>query len=119
VTGRLSDVIITGGENVQPADVERVLRTVQGVSDACVFGLPDTRWGEIVCAALVADPNRNDALEEIRVACAASLAPFTRPRKYCFVENIPATHSGKPDRIALLKVASPLLRSLTYPASAL
>lgn len=119
VTGRLSDVIITGGENVQPAEVERVLRTISGVSDVCVFGLPDTRWGEIVCAALVADPNDTDALEAVRVACAASLAPFKRPRKYCFVENIPATHSGKPDRIALLKVASPLLRSLTYPASAL
>jgi acyl-CoA synthetase (AMP-forming)/AMP-acid ligase II len=56
VAGRRADRIVTGGENVDPVEVEQALERVPGVRQACVFGLPDPEWGEVVCAAVVAGP---------------------------------------------------------------
>ncbi len=107
---RRADLIVTGGENVYPAEVERVLEACPGVQAAAVFGVPDETWGQIVAAALVAGPQPpND--ETLHTHLAARLAPHKRPRQICFLSALPHTAAGKPDRQAL-QAHLPLLRAL-------
>jgi O-succinylbenzoic acid--CoA ligase len=100
VHARRSDLIVSGGENVYPAEVERVLEGCAGVAAAAVFGVPDETWGQTVAAALVADgalPTDQAIVEHIR----ARLAPYKRPRSVCFVPALPQTGAGKLNRQAL------------------
>jgi len=96
VSGRVDDMIISGGENVHPVEIEEVLARHPHVRDVAVVGLPDERWGERVVAFVVpADAGLTaDALDR---HCRASddLANFKRPRRIVFVESIPRTASGK------------------------
>jgi len=112
---RRADLIVTGGENVYPAEVERVLEACPGVQAAAVFGLPDETWGQTVAAALVAGPQPPDD-ETLAEHLARHLARHKRPRRICFVPALPHTAAGKPDRLALAALA-PALRPLrTRPA---
>ena len=97
---RLKDVIITGGENVSSREVEDVLRTVRGVGEVAVVGLPDPRWGQSVCAVIVPDgvPPREEGLV---AACRARLAGFKTPRRIAFVSALPRTGTGKVRKTAL------------------
>jgi len=101
VWGRRDDLIITGGENVHPAEVEAVLTTHPAVTDACVFGLPDPEWGEIVAAAVVCT---NEAFE-LEAWIEDRCAPHRRPRRLFRVEALERTPSGKVDRLAMRAVA--------------
>ena len=86
VHARRADLIVTGGENVYPAEVERVLQMCPGIREAGVFGLPDPTWGQMVAAALVADqapPADVDLLAFLH----DRLAPYKRPRHVCFVPD--------------------------------
>jgi O-succinylbenzoic acid--CoA ligase len=98
VLGRVGEQIITGGENVAPAEVEAVLEQHPDVDAACVFGIPDDVWGETVAAALV--PARPGALDLASLAAfvTASLAPHRRPRHVALLDALPAAPSGKLDR---------------------
>lgn len=98
VLGRADDVIISGGENVHPAEVEAVLAATPGVRAACVFGVPDARWGQLVGAALVTAPgfDRAAAVAHWR----GTLAGHARPRRLAFVAALPQLPSGKIDRRA-------------------
>ena len=96
VTGRADDLIVTGGENVQPAEVESVLVALPGVRAALVFGVPDARWGERVAAALVMDAA--SSAREALARASHELAVYKRPRRFTCVEALPLTSSGKPDR---------------------
>ncbi len=96
VRGRRDDVIVTGGENVVPQEVEEILAACPGVGEALVFGLPDPDWGEIVAAAVVAGPGFDE--DALRPRLDARLAPFKRPRRVFLVDALPRTPSGKPDR---------------------
>jgi len=95
VMGRGDDMIITGGENVYPVEVEAVLQAHPAVAEACVFGVPDPRWGQAVAASVrlrlgaAASPR-----ELIEYAC-RHLARFKAPRHVHFVEDFPCTASGK------------------------
>ncbi|HEU5031391.1 MAG TPA: AMP-binding protein [Spirillospora sp.] len=91
---RLKDVIVTGGENVSSREVEDVLRTVPGVGEVAVVGLPDPRWGQSVCAVIVADGARPPD-EELIGACRARLAGFKTPRRIEYVDALPRTGTGK------------------------
>jgi O-succinylbenzoic acid--CoA ligase len=95
VVGRRSETIVTGGENVAPAEVEAVLLTHPGVSDAGVFGRPDPEWGEAVVAAVVLRDGQRLEAEELRSFCAQRLAPFKVPKAVEFVDALPRTQSGK------------------------
>ena len=97
---RLKDVIITGGENVSSREVEDVLRTVPGVAQVAVVGLPDPRWGQTVCAVIVpdGDPPRED---ELVAACRARLAGFKTPRRIEYADALPRTGTGKIRKSAL------------------
>ncbi len=94
VTGRVDDMIITGGENVSPAEIESVLSLHPSVSEVAVAGLPDERWGQVVAAFVVAEGEA--AAEALDAHCRASaLADFKRPRRYVFVDEIPKSPVGK------------------------
>lgn len=109
VTGRREDRIVTGGENVDPLEVEQALERVAGVRQACVFGSPDAEWGDIVCVALVAD--RDLDLERVRTELAATLASFKRPRRIALVDALPVRGAGKVDREAVARLAAGRLRA--------
>lgn len=99
--GRLKDLIIVGGSNVIPGEVERALSWVDGVAELAVCGTPDHDLGEIVAAYVVADPGAGTQAEveaSLRKAAADELAPYKHPRRYVFVEELPRNAMGKIDR---------------------
>jgi acyl-CoA synthetase (AMP-forming)/AMP-acid ligase II len=96
IVGRKDDMIISGGENVHPVQVEAVLNEHPGVIDSLVVGLPDERWGEVVVAYVVrADPGLDANVLEAYCREHAMLAGYKRPRAYRFVEELPTTATGK------------------------
>ncbi|MFB4305662.1 class I adenylate-forming enzyme family protein [Actinomadura sp. GTD37] len=97
---RLKDVIITGGENVSSLEVEDVLRTVPGVAEVAVVGLPDPRWGQTVCAVVVPGEPPPDE-DELIAACRARLAGFKTPRRIEYAAALPRTGTGKIRKSAL------------------
>ncbi len=114
VTGRVDDMIITGGENVSPVEIESCLSLHPAVSEVAVAGLPDARWGKIVCAFV----KRRGAVEAgaLDDLCRNSgLADFKRPRRYVFVEEIPKSPVGKLLRRKL--VAGEYQRERSFAAS--
>lgn len=94
--GRLDDMIISGGENIYPQEVERVLLEHSQVSDAAVVGLPDDRWGEKVVAFIVPGAFQVDTnkLEQFCIT-SPSLPMFMRPKQFIFVKDIPKSPTGK------------------------
>ncbi len=109
VVGRAREVIVTGGENVHPLEVEAALERVPGVRSACVFGVPDPTWGELVAAALVPFPGARVDAVSIGAHLRELLAPFKRPRRIAVLEELPKTASGKSDRAATRRMALPFL----------
>lgn len=92
--GRVDDMIITGGENVYPVEIEEFLLTCPGVSDCVVVGQPDPTWGQVITAYVVPDDGRFDraAVEEL---ARQHLAPHKRPRRWHEIKEIPRSPSGK------------------------
>ncbi|TGO06438.1 O-succinylbenzoic acid--CoA ligase [Serinibacter arcticus] len=109
VLGRADDVVLTGGVNVDPVDVETVAATVPGVAEVCVTGVPDAEWGAVVVAALVptdaavhADPARRDALvAAVQDVVRARLGGPWVPRRVVVLDALPLRGPGKPDRAAV------------------
>jgi 2-furoate---CoA ligase len=96
VAGRVDDMIISGGENIHPIEVEEVLARHPGVCDVAVIGEPDERWGERVVAFVVAaGPGVTAEALDAHCRDGGRLAPFKRPRRVVFVGEIPKTASGK------------------------
>lgn len=98
---RISDLIVSGGENVDPTEVARVLRGVDGVRELAVVGVDDPEWGQVVAAVVVRkDSNAptEPLLQTLKQACAAELAPFKIPRKWRFIDEIPRTATSKTNR---------------------
>lgn len=105
ITGRLKDMIIRGGENVYPREVEEFLYTHPKIADVQVFGVPDRKYGEEVMAAIKL---RDDAVcspEEIRNYCRERIASFKIPRHMTFVDHFPMTASGKVQKFKLREMA--------------
>jgi long-chain acyl-CoA synthetase len=104
VNDRVDDMIISGGENIYPREVEDVLHAHEGVLDVAIVGQPDDRWGETVTAFVVKkDPNVTE--EDLDDYCknSDSLANYKRPRKYVFCEALPRNASGKIQKFVLRK----------------
>jgi len=117
ITGRVKEMLIVGGFNVYPGEVEDALRESGLVRDAMVVGLPDERLGEIPVAALVWDPagargrSEAGALAEVVERARGLLAPYKVPRRWLTVDEIPLTPNGKPDRLGLARLAEARSRS--------
>jgi O-succinylbenzoic acid--CoA ligase len=101
VTDRLGDVIVTGGENVMPAEVEEVLRRHPAVADAAAVGRADAEWQEAVEAVVVLQDGADASADELRRHCAEFLARYKVPKRFEFVGELPRTASGKLLRRAL------------------
>jgi O-succinylbenzoic acid--CoA ligase len=101
VTGRLDDVLVTGGANVAPSAVEAALRDHPGVEDAVVFGRPDDEWGQRVVAAVVPAPGYRPDLSELRPWVTERLGAPAAPKELHLLVQLPLLHTGKPDRRAV------------------
>lgn len=108
VLGRADDVVVTGGEKVAPAAVERVLAAQPGIADACVVGVPDEHWGAVVAAAVVLGPDENldDLRASLRAAVRTTLGRAAVPRRWLAVDAVPLRGIGKPDRSAVARLLS-------------
>jgi acyl-CoA synthetase (AMP-forming)/AMP-acid ligase II len=95
LVGRSKDIIVSGGINVYPAEIEDVIRSMPGVREAAVVGIPDEVWGESVKAVLVLDEGVEHAPSEIEQHCRAELAGYKIPRVIAFTGALPRTGSGK------------------------
>jgi long-chain acyl-CoA synthetase len=101
LVGRSADLIVSGGANVYPAEVERVIQEMSGVQQVAVFGLPHERWGETVVAAVVTRPGACVSEAQVVAHCAGQLAGYKKPTRVLFVPDLPVNASQKLDRRAL------------------
>jgi fatty-acyl-CoA synthase len=102
IVGRLKDMIIRGGENLFPAEIEEVLYRHPAVAEATVVGLPDERWGEVVGAFIrPCDPAAPPTVTELRSHLRASLSPQKTPTRWYAVDGYPLTGSGKVQKFAI------------------
>jgi long-chain acyl-CoA synthetase len=103
LTGRASAAVNVAGRKVHPAEVERVLRSMNGVDDVCVIAAPDPRRGQQILACIIS--RQLSSALEVRKFCAARLAPHKIPRAIVFLPALPLTPRGKTDRARLLSLA--------------
>ena len=95
VSGRRSDLIISGGENVYPAEVEAALASHPDVAEAGVVGVPDPEWGEVPAALVALRPGASLGPAELQAFCRTRLAPYKVPKRIRFVESLPRNAAGK------------------------
>ena len=95
ISGRRSDMIIRGGENVYPREIEDFLLRHPDVIDAAVIGVPDSKYGEVVCAWIKLRPNSTSSEDDIKNHCRGQIAHFKVPSHVLFVEHFPTTVTGK------------------------
>jgi 2-furoate---CoA ligase len=103
IKGRIDDMIISGGENIHPQQIEDFLLTHGGIRDAAVVGVPDERWGSKVVAFVVSTDAGLCAADLDRFCKDGSLADFKRPRTYHFLAELPRNATGKVMRKALVE----------------
>jgi fatty-acyl-CoA synthase len=117
ITGRIKDLIIRGGENISPKEIEDCLREHPSVADAYVYGIPDSFFGEVVAAAVRLRPAAATARstttieEQLTSWCADHLARFKVPRYVRFVSEFPMTASGKIQKFKLREEHQKILAS--------
>jgi O-succinylbenzoic acid--CoA ligase len=112
VLGRVDQMIISGGENVAPAEVEAALAACPGVLEACVFPIPDAHWGQLVAAGLRVGHEADGELllDGVRRELERRLAAFKRPRRYALTSSFVYGPTGKLDRRATADALLPALR---------
>ncbi|MEA2447260.1 MAG: long-chain acyl-CoA synthetase, partial [Actinomycetota bacterium] len=101
IVDRKKDLVIRGGFNVYPADVEGVLVKHAAVSEAAVIGRPSDKWGEEPIALVVLVPGTDVTVEVLEAHCEENLAKYKRPATITIVTEIPKTPVGKPDKKAI------------------
>lgn len=104
IVGRKKEMIITGGENVYPLEVENVIAEHEGVSEVAVVGIPNEEWGEIVTAFVVLKQAERTATEELKLFCSKKLGGYKVPKAFTIVEELPKTIVGKIDKKMLQKI---------------
>jgi malonyl-CoA/methylmalonyl-CoA synthetase len=95
LTDRIKNIIISGGENVSPKEVERIINSNDDVLESCVVGIPDETWGEIVVAAVAVTPGSQLTPDKIRALCKENLLDWKCPKRVLFVEELPKNRMGK------------------------
>jgi len=95
LTDRIKHIIISGGENISPKEVEAVINRYEGVSESCVVGVPDERWGEMVVAAVVPKHGREIELGDLQQHCRRYLHNWKCPKEIIFVKELPRNTMGK------------------------
>lgn len=102
IVGRVREIIRSGGETIAPVEVERALVDCPGVREVAVVGLPDDRWGEVVCAAVVVEAGASIDLAALRAHCGERLAPYKQPRRLELVAELPRTAATRQVQRTLL-----------------
>jgi fatty-acyl-CoA synthase len=98
IVGRSKDMIISGGENIYPAEVESVLHAHPAVAEAALIGVPDPKWGEVGRGIVVRQKDTSLTSEELAAFCQARLARYKIPKSFVFVDQLPKTAAGKIDK---------------------
>lgn len=101
IVGRVKDMIIRGGENIYPREIEEFLYRHPKVAQVQVFGIPDSKLGEVVCAWVVAAPGMAPTTEELQAYCSGQIAHFKIPRHILVVPELPVTATGKPQKFVM------------------
>ena len=112
ITGRIKDMIIRGGENIYPKEIEEFLYTHPAISDVQVIGVPSEEYGEEIMACIIRKPGMSITGDEIRNYVAAQLARHKIPKYVCFVEEFPVTASGKIQKYKLREMAVQVVETL-------
>ena len=105
IVGRAKDLIISGGENIHPAEIEQALAAHPAVAECAAFGLPDERWGELVAVAVVLRPGADANESDLAAHLAQRLARFKLPRRWLWPGQLPKTALGKVQRGELARMA--------------
>jgi acyl-CoA synthetase (AMP-forming)/AMP-acid ligase II len=95
ITDRIKDMIISGGENIYPAEIERVMAEHSQIQDVAVIGVPDERWGEVPKAVVVAKPGATIDTEQLLAWCRERLASFKCPKTVDLIAELPRNPTGK------------------------
>jgi long-chain acyl-CoA synthetase len=98
---RSKDLIISGGSNIYPREVEEALLTAYGVTEVAVVGAPDVEWGEVVVAFVVVQSGASVTEQTLDQHCLQAIARFKRPKEYRFVDELPKNNYGKVLKTAL------------------
>jgi fatty-acyl-CoA synthase len=107
VVGRASELIISGGENIYPAEIENLVAALDGVADCAVVGLPDARWGEVPVLVVVAAAGAKFDPAAVRAALEGRLARFKQPQRIVLLDVLPKTALGKVQKAALAELLVP------------
>ncbi len=103
IVDRKKDMIISGAENIYPREIEVVLQTHPKIKEVAVYGIPDEKWGEAVCAAVVLEDGETMTEEEVIKHCKENLASYKKPRKVKFLTSLPKNSVGKISKEELKK----------------
>ena len=95
ISDRVKDMIISGGENIYPAEVENVIKEYPGIAEVAVIGVPDPKWGETVCAVVTLKAGESLELEQLRKFAETRLARYELPRRLEIVPALPRNATGK------------------------
>jgi fatty-acyl-CoA synthase len=106
IVGRARDLIISGGENIHPAEIESLLAQHPAVAECAAFGVADVTWGEVVAAAVVLQPGLSVSESELQAHLAARLARYKLPRRWLWLQSLPKTALGKIQRQALAQLVA-------------
>jgi fatty-acyl-CoA synthase len=113
IVGRLKDMIIRGGENIYPREVEEFLYTIPGIADVSVIGVPCPKYGEEVMAWVKLKDGVSMCGEELQKICTGQIASFKIPRHWKFVDSFPMTVTGKIQKFRMREIATAELREMT------
>ena len=111
VVGRSKDMIISGGENIYPAEIENILADCPQIQDAAAVGLPDATWGEVVVAVVVKQPHATLTEADVMALFDGRLARYKQPRRVVFCESLPKTALGKVQKAQLAAQVEKRLRA--------
>ncbi len=110
IVGRIKDMIIRGGENIYPREIEEFLYTMTGIKDVQVIGIPDEKYGEIVGAFVIRDDEADITEEDVIDYASTKIARYKVPKHIFFVDNFPLTASGKIQKFKLREQATELVK---------
>lgn len=106
IVGRKKDIIISGGENIYPQEIEQCISKHPNVKETVVVGTEDGYWGEVVTAFIVCEKMIEDFEAEIRASCLEHLGKFKIPKKIYFLSELPKTTVGKIDKLRLKQLVT-------------
>jgi fatty-acyl-CoA synthase len=117
ISGRIKDIIIRGGENISPREIEEFLHTCPAVADVQVIGVPDPKFGEEVMAWIVLKAGATMTEETVRQFCKGKIAYYKIPRHVRFVDSFPMTVSGKVQKFIMRQISAAELAARPAPAA--